>query len=133
MIGNEDRQSLPKRLKGRDPSSRLVVFVAPRSSDSPDNWEFRMSSICADRQPDCHLSLRLEEVVTQFRLRLEQHFDQQSRMQQSYLGAQNSWSAQCVQMTRQLNVLEGLLGAWMSHRADAPRFAVVGESTDVEA
>jgi hypothetical protein len=62
------------------------------------------------------------------RRRLEQHFDSESRLQNSYRRWQSQWSQQCAQATRNLAILEAQLSAWMPHAAHQHPLTVVAPS-----
>ena len=79
-------------------------------------------------EPSFPLGVRLDDALSQFRQRLELHFDQQSRLQRCYQGWQGRWTLQCQRMTRQMAVLEGLLQAWMTEPMKTERFTVVRSS-----
>jgi len=72
------------------------------------------------------LGVRLDEALSQFRHRLELHFDQQTRLQRCYQGWQGRWSMHCQRMTRQMAILEGLLQAWMTEPPRSEHLTVVG-------
>ncbi|HUQ68764.1 MAG TPA: hypothetical protein VM165_04530 [Planctomycetaceae bacterium] len=76
------------------------------------------------------LAVRLDDALSQFRHRLELHFDQQTRLQRCYQGWQGRWTVQCQRMTRQMAILEGLLQAWMTEPTPTERFNVVGSNAE---
>lgn len=79
---------------------------------------------------DVSLTHRLEEAVTALQQRWEQHRRHESRMVDCYHSMQQTWTSQVEQMSQQIAMLEGLLGAWMRTNPSGPHLTLV--TTDAE-
>lgn len=78
-----------------------------------------------DAATNVPLAARLEQAVTVLRHQLEQHLAQESRLQGTVDRVHRGWSAQSEQISRQINLLEGQLSAWMTAWEIPPQLSVV--------
>jgi hypothetical protein len=73
---------------------------------------------------------RLEDAVTLLRHRLEQHLDQESRLQRTYSECESRCAEHTGHLTRHLAMLEGHLSTWMHEWQ--PRLTVVRAGGEAE-
>lgn len=62
--------------------------------------------------------------------RLEQNFEQQTRLDRFVCLAQDRWELQSLQFYLQVQQIEAAINTWMSAPRTTPRLAVIPASTD---
>lgn len=82
---------------------------------------------------DAELSLLLSDrvalTVQRLRLQVERCSVRQSRQRRAAVNSQRHRMSNAAAMDQQVNVLEGLLRAWMPHILSQPDFAVAADSS----
>lgn len=75
------------------------------------------------------LSERVTLTVRRLRFEMERCSVRQSRQRSASINVQHARASSAASMDQQVNVLEGLLRAWMPHVLSQPNFAVVADSS----
>jgi hypothetical protein len=90
-----------------------------------------MQSVADSRSPASpQLLQRLDESLRLLCRRLEQNFEQQTRLDRFVSLAQDRWELQSLQFHLQVQQIEAAINTWMSAPRTAPRLAVIPGSTD---
>ncbi len=89
------------------------------------------NSSSRDVELDPLLLERLTLTVQRLRIRMERHSVRRVRLRTTYHAVQRRSSSSGVQMDQQMNVLEGLLRAWMPRLLNPPDFAVVSDLSTI--
>lgn len=85
-----------------------------------------MKSAAASRVPASPQLLQcLEESLRLLCRRLEQNFEQQTRLDRFVALAQDSWELQSQQFHQQVQQIEAAISTWLTAPQDAPRLAVL--------
>ena len=74
--------------------------------------------------------LRLNDSLKLLCRRLEQNFEQQSRLDRFVSLAQDSWELQTRQFHHQLQQMEATINTWLSSDDMTPRLAIVPSSNE---
>ena len=78
----------------------------------------------SDRPSFSHLHL-IEQALKILKQSISTHLDQESRLENMWMGCHQNWMAQCEQLRMRVETLEARLAPWMTDSGDGPRLAVI--------